>query len=85
MIPPIALVSRCRGCSLYSQRSFAFGSCDLAQALEWLRAVLDRAELIHALNRMNRTPVARLEAVPCSTKNKFKRPTPPSRGPSPPS
>ena len=29
-----------------------------AQALEWLRAVLDRADLIHALNRMNRKPVA---------------------------
>ena len=40
--------------------------------------MLDRAELIHALNRMNRKPVARLEAVSCSTKNKFKRPTPPS-------
>jgi hypothetical protein len=32
-----------------------------AQALERLRAMLDRAELIHALNRMNRKPVARLE------------------------
>ena len=43
---------------------FAFGSRDSAQALERLRAVLDRAELIHAINRMNRKPVARLEAVP---------------------
>ena len=43
---------------------FAFGSHDSARALERLRAVLDRAELIHALNRMNRKPVARLEAVP---------------------
>jgi hypothetical protein len=42
----------------------AFGSRDSARALERLRAVLDRAELIHALNRMNRKPVARLEAVP---------------------
>jgi hypothetical protein len=42
---------------------FAFGSCDSAQALERLRAVLDRAELIHALNRMNRKPVARLEVA----------------------
>ena len=41
----------------------AFGSRDSARALERLRAVLDRAELIHALNRMNRKPVARLEAV----------------------
>ena len=41
----------------------AFGSGDSAQALERLRAVLDRAELIHALNRMNRKPVARLEAA----------------------
>ena len=41
----------------------AFGSCDSAQALERLRAVLDRAELIHALNRMNRKPVARLEVA----------------------
>ena len=64
---------------------FAFGSRDSAQVLERLRAVLDRAELIHALNRMNRNPVARLEAVSCSTKNKFRRPTPPSRRPSPPS
>ena len=32
-----------------------------AQALEWLRAVLDRADLIHALNQMKRKPVARLE------------------------
>ena len=39
----------------------AFGSRDSARALERLRAVLDRAELIHALNRMNRKPVARLE------------------------
>jgi hypothetical protein len=38
----------------------AFGSRDSARALERLRAVLDRAELIHALNRMNRN-VARLE------------------------
>ena len=43
---------------------FAFGSRDSARALERLRAVLDRTELIHALNRMNRKPVARLEAVP---------------------
>jgi hypothetical protein len=42
----------------------SFGSRDSARALERLRAVLDRAELIHALNRMNRKPVARLEAVP---------------------
>ena len=42
----------------------AFGSGDSARALERLRAVLDRAELIHALNRMNRKRVARLEAVP---------------------
>ena len=41
-----------------------FGSRDSARALERLRAVLDRAELIHALNRMNRKPVARLEAMP---------------------
>ena len=41
-----------------------FGSRDSAQALERLRAILDRAELIHALNRMNRKPVARLEAMP---------------------
>ena len=40
------------------------GSPDSARALGRLRAVLDRAELIHALNRMNRKPVARLEAVP---------------------
>ena len=57
----------------------------ISSVSERFRAVLDRAELIHALNRMNRNPVARLEAVSCSTKNKFKRPTPPSRGPSPPS
>ena len=55
-----------------------FGSRDSARTLERLRAVLDRAELIHALNRMNRKPVALLEAVSWSTKNKFKRPTPPS-------
>ena len=42
----------------------AFGSRESAQALERLRAVLDRAELIHALNRMTRKPVALLEAVP---------------------
>ena len=41
----------------------AFGSRDSAQALERLRAVLDRAELIHALNRMNRKPVAQLEVA----------------------
>ena len=41
----------------------AFGSHDPAQALERLWAVLDRAELIHALNRMNRKPVARLEVA----------------------
>jgi hypothetical protein len=41
----------------------AFGSCVSAQALERLWAVLDRAELIHALNRMSRKPVARLEAA----------------------
>ena len=38
-----------------------FGSRDSGRTLERLRAVLDRAELIHALNRMNRKPVARLE------------------------
>jgi hypothetical protein len=38
-----------------------FGSRDSAQALERRRAILDRAELIHALNRMNRKPVALLE------------------------
>ena len=41
----------------------ASGSHDPAQALERLWAVLDRAELIHALNRMNRKPVARLEVA----------------------
>src|SRR6476619_5145855 len=41
----------------------AFGSRDSARALERLRAVLDRAELIHALNRMNRKPIqGRLQA-----------------------
>jgi hypothetical protein len=29
---------------------------EIRLTLERLRAVLDRAELIHALNRMNRTP-----------------------------
>ena len=55
-----------------------FGSRDSGRTLERLRAVLDRAELIHALNRMSRKPVALLETVSWSTKNKFKRPTPPS-------
>jgi hypothetical protein len=41
----------------------AFGSLDPAQALERLWAMLDRAELIHALYRMNRKPVARLEVA----------------------
>jgi hypothetical protein len=41
----------------------AFGSRNPAQALERLWAVLDRAELIHALNRMNRKPVARLKVA----------------------
>ena len=58
-----------------------FGSRNSAQALERLRAILDRAELIHALNRMNRKPVALLETGSWPTKNKFKRPTPPSPRP----
>ena len=40
------------------------GSPNSARALERLRAVLDRVELIHALNWMERNPVARPEAVP---------------------
>ena len=40
--------------SILSEQDVGFGSRDSAQALERLRAVLDRDELIHALNRMNR-------------------------------
>ena len=46
--------------SILSEQDVGFGSRDSAQALERLRAVLDRDELIHALDRMNRLSVARL-------------------------
>jgi hypothetical protein len=52
-------------CAVVDARSehVGFGSRDSARALERLRAVLDRAELIHALNRMNRKPIqGRLQA-----------------------
>jgi uncharacterized membrane protein YccC len=58
------LGSCCRYARSILSEHLAFGSRDSARRLERLRAVLDRAELIHALNRMNRKPVARLEAVP---------------------
>ena len=47
--------------SILNEHEVAFGSCDPARAVERLRVVLDRDELIHALDRMNRKPVARLE------------------------
>ncbi len=42
---------------------FCDGSYDPEDALQRLRTVLNRNELVHTLDRMNRQPVARLSGM----------------------